>query len=150
MGEVAEHSEVGVGGAAAKFSASVLPTQSALRADSSPRGEHPDGSLLILGVPGLGRSAFAALEAARGAAATAAKTLRVGSGATSLFVHPGSGHSFQAVDHLITNFHLPESTLLMLVCAFAGTERVLAAYRHAVTQRYRFFSYGDAMLLHRL
>ena len=51
--------------------------------------------------------------------------------------------------HLITNFHLPESTLLMLVCAFAGTERVLAAYRHAVAQRYRFFSYGDAMLVHR-
>jgi S-adenosylmethionine:tRNA ribosyltransferase-isomerase len=51
------------------------------------------------------------------------------------------------VDRLITNFHLPESTLMMLVCAFAGYERVMDAYRHAVAQRYRFFSYGDAMLL---
>ena len=71
-------------------------------------------------------------------------------GATDLFIYPGSGHAFRAVDHLVTNFHLPESTLLMLVCAFAGTERVLAAYRHAIAERYRFFSYGDAMLLHRL
>jgi len=51
------------------------------------------------------------------------------------------------VDALITNFHLPESTLLMLVCAFAGHEPVMAAYRHAVAQGYRFFSYGDAMLI---
>jgi len=64
-------------------------------------------------------------------------------GETSIFITPG--FRFQAVDVLITNFHLPESTLLMLVCAFAGTEPVLAAYRHAVTERYRFFSYGDAM-----
>ena len=77
------------------------------------------------------------------------RQLAAGAGATELFVHPGSGHAFRVVDHLITNFHLPESTLLMLVCAFAGTERVLAAYRHAVAARYRFFSYGDAMLLHR-
>ncbi len=64
---------------------------------------------------------------------------------TSLFLAPGS--RFDVVDGLITNFHLPRSTLLMLVCAFGGYERVLAAYRHAVEQRYRFFSYGDAMLL---
>jgi S-adenosylmethionine:tRNA ribosyltransferase-isomerase len=64
---------------------------------------------------------------------------------TRLFLAPGS--RFRAVDGLITNFHLPRSTLLMLVCAFGGHERVLAAYRHAVAQRYRFFSYGDAMLL---
>jgi S-adenosylmethionine:tRNA ribosyltransferase-isomerase len=69
-------------------------------------------------------------------------------GETDLFVYPGSGHVFRAVQHLVTNFHLPESTLLMLVCAFAGTQDVLAAYRHAVAARYRFFSYGDAMLLH--
>nr|HEX4315456.1 tRNA preQ1(34) S-adenosylmethionine ribosyltransferase-isomerase QueA [Kofleriaceae bacterium] len=68
---------------------------------------------------------------------------------TELFVYPGSGHAFRVVTHLVTNFHLPESTLLMLVCAFAGTERALAAYRHAVAQRYRFYSYGDAMLVHR-
>lgn len=93
----------------------------------------------------LGTTALRALESA----ATAPKTLAVGPSATELFIYPQSGHEFRAVDHLITNFHLPESTLLMLVCAFAGTERVLAAYRHAVALRYRFFSYGDAMLLHR-
>jgi S-adenosylmethionine:tRNA ribosyltransferase-isomerase len=68
-----------------------------------------------------------------------------GPGRTSLFVRPG--HAFRAVDALVTNFHLPRSTLLMLVCAFGGTERVLAAYREAVRARYRFFSYGDAMFL---
>jgi len=93
----------------------------------------------------LGTTALRALESA----ATAPKTLKTGPGATELFVYPGSGHEFRAVDHLITNFHLPESTLLMLVSAFAGSERVMNAYRHAVSQRYRFFSYGDAMLLHR-
>ena len=93
----------------------------------------------------LGTTAMRALESA----ATAPRTVTAGPGETDLFVYPGSGRSFHAVDHLITNFHLPESTLLMLVCAFAGTERVLAAYRHAVAARYRFFSYGDAMLLHR-
>ena len=66
-------------------------------------------------------------------------------GETRLFIKPG--HGFRSVDALITNFHLPESTLLMLVCAFAGVERVLAAYRHAVAEGYRFFSYGDAMFL---
>jgi S-adenosylmethionine:tRNA ribosyltransferase-isomerase len=94
----------------------------------------------------LGTTALRALESA----AIGDHQLRAGAGATELFVHPGSNHRFQIVDHLITNFHLPESTLLMLVCAFAGTERVLAAYRHAVAERYRFFSYGDAMLLHRV
>ncbi|HWO23845.1 MAG TPA: tRNA preQ1(34) S-adenosylmethionine ribosyltransferase-isomerase QueA [Kofleriaceae bacterium] len=96
-------------------------------------------------IAALGTTALRALESA----ATAPRTLRVGAGATELFIYPGSGHSFRVVEHLVTNFHLPESTLLMLVCAFAGTERVLRAYRHAVAQRYRFFSYGDAMLLHR-
>ena len=69
------------------------------------------------------------------------------SGETRLFITPG--FRFQVVDVLLTNFHLPESTLLMLVCAFAGREPVLEAYRHAVLARYRFFSYGDAMLLSR-
>ena len=68
-------------------------------------------------------------------------------GDTRLFIRPG--YSFQVVDALLTNFHLPESTLLMLVCAFAGYERTMAAYRHAVTQGYRFFSYGDASFLER-
>jgi S-adenosylmethionine:tRNA ribosyltransferase-isomerase len=67
------------------------------------------------------------------------------SGDTRLFIRPG--FRFQVVDALLTNFHLPESTLLMLVCAFAGREPVLRAYRHAVQARYRFFSYGDAMLV---
>jgi S-adenosylmethionine:tRNA ribosyltransferase-isomerase len=70
-----------------------------------------------------------------------------GAGETRLFILPG--FRFQVVDRLLTNFHLPGSTLLMLVCAFAGTERIRAAYRHAVQERYRFFSYGDAMLLER-
>lgn len=69
------------------------------------------------------------------------------SGETDIFIYPG--YRFQTVDAMVTNFHLPESTLLMLVCAFAGTERVLHAYRHAVAERYRFFSYGDAMFVTR-
>ena len=66
---------------------------------------------------------------------------------TRILIQPG--HRFRVVDRLLTNFHLPKSTLLALVCAFAGTDRVLAAYRAAVKERYRFFSYGDAMLLTR-
>ena len=66
-------------------------------------------------------------------------------GGTDLFIHPG--HQFQLVDGLVTNFHLPRSSLLMLVAAFAGRERILDAYREAVAERYRFYSYGDAMLI---
>ena len=66
-------------------------------------------------------------------------------GETQIFIFPG--YRITSVDALITNFHLPESTLLMLVSAFAGREMMLDAYRHAVEQRYRFFSYGDAMLI---
>jgi len=66
-----------------------------------------------------------------------------GSGRSALFIYPG--FRFGVVDAMITNFHLPRSTLLMLVSAFAGRERVLEAYRRAVAERYRFFSYGDAM-----
>ncbi|MFH0901690.1 MAG: tRNA preQ1(34) S-adenosylmethionine ribosyltransferase-isomerase QueA, partial [Pseudomonadota bacterium] len=71
--------------------------------------------------------------------------LTIGPGETRLFITPG--YRVRTFDSLVTNFHLPRSTLLMLVCAFAGTERVLAAYREAVSLGYRFFSYGDAMLL---
>lgn len=67
------------------------------------------------------------------------------SGETDIFIYPG--YEFKVVDVLLTNFHLPESTLLMLICAFAGYENTLAAYGHAITQSYRFFSYGDAMLV---
>lgn len=66
-------------------------------------------------------------------------------GETQIFIFPG--YRIRSVDALITNFHLPESTLLMLVSAFSGRDRILAAYAHAVEQRYRFFSYGDAMML---
>jgi S-adenosylmethionine:tRNA ribosyltransferase-isomerase len=75
----------------------------------------------------------------------AGSPLQPHSGSTNIFLSPG--HRFQIVQGLLTNFHLPESTLLMLVSAFAGREAVLAAYAHAVAHRYRFFSYGDCMLL---
>ena len=73
--------------------------------------------------------------------------LCAGEGETRIFITPG--YEFKVVDRLLTNFHLPKSTLLMLVCAFGGMEPMLAAYRHAVEQEYRFFSYGDAMLIER-
>jgi S-adenosylmethionine:tRNA ribosyltransferase-isomerase len=76
---------------------------------------------------------------------TPAGEVMPGHGATDLFIYPG--HAFRIVSGLITNFHLPRSSLLMLVSAFAGRERVLAAYRHAVERGYRFYSYGDAMLV---
>ena len=66
-------------------------------------------------------------------------------GDTEIFIYPG--YSFKVLDGLITNFHLPESTLVMLVSALAGREHVLAAYEHAIRERYRFFSFGDAMLI---
>ena len=71
--------------------------------------------------------------------------LRAGSGEANLFIYPG--YKFQVVRALLTNFHLPHSTLLMLVCALGGKENVLRAYQHAVQQRYRFYSYGDCMLV---
>ena len=71
--------------------------------------------------------------------------VRAGEGKTGLFIYPG--YNFEVVDALLTNFHLPRSTLLMLVCAFAGTGFVMKAYREAIRQRYRFYSYGDAMFI---
>jgi S-adenosylmethionine:tRNA ribosyltransferase-isomerase len=91
-------------------------------------------------VVAVGTTALRALESAAGNG-----TLAPGAGDTRLFITPG--YRFRVVDALVTNFHLPESTLLMLVAAFAGRERILAAYAHAVAERYRFFSYGDAMFL---
>ena len=88
----------------------------------------------------VGTTALRALESAAAKGEVAAETSETG-----LFIVPG--FRFRVVDRLVTNFHLPRSTLLMLVSAFAGTENVRRAYRHAVEQRYRFFSYGDAMLL---
>jgi S-adenosylmethionine:tRNA ribosyltransferase-isomerase len=91
-------------------------------------------------VVAVGTTVVRALESA-----AQAGPLQRGGGETRLFITPG--FPFRAIDLLLTNFHLPESTLLMLVCAFGGQERLLAAYRHAVHARYRFFSYGDAMLI---
>ena len=68
-----------------------------------------------------------------------------GSGEANLFIYPG--YKFQVVQALLTNFHLPESTLLMLVCALGGKENVMRAYEHAVRERYRFYSYGDCMFV---
>jgi len=90
----------------------------------------------------VGTTTLRALESA-----AASGTLAAGPGETELFIVPG--YRFRIVDRLLTNFHLPRSTLLMLVAAFAGTATVRAAYAHAVAARYRFFSYGDAMLLER-
>jgi S-adenosylmethionine:tRNA ribosyltransferase-isomerase len=92
-----------------------------------------------------GTTVVRALESAASSADAHGARLAPWSGETRLFIKPG--FRFRVVDALLTNFHLPESTLLMLVCAFAGRESVLRAYRHAVEARYRFFSYGDAMLV---
>ena len=73
-------------------------------------------------------------------------TVRESSGWTDIFIYPG--YKFKVVDNLITNFHLPESTLIMLVSALAGRENILGAYNTAVEEKYRFFSFGDAMFLH--
>lgn len=121
------------------------PSQHRMHAEYAEVGEetcaqvmraHREGRRVIA----VGTTSLRALEAA-----SEGPEIRPLQAETSLFIYPG--YRFRAVDALITNFHLPESTLLMLVCAFAGTDRVLAAYREAVRERYRFFSYGDAMLL---
>ena len=93
-------------------------------------------------VVSVGTTTARALESA-----AAGGVLRPMQGETGLFIYPG--YRFRCVDVLLTNFHLPRSSLLVLVCAFGGTETVLGAYREAVARRYRFFSYGDAMLLDR-
>lgn len=101
---------------------------------------------LLIDVPGrivaAGTTAVRTLETA---AQRNGGNIRACSGETDIFIYPG--YEFQAVDALLTNFHLPESTLLMLTSALAGTELMLEAYRHAVKERYRFFSYGDCMLI---
>ena len=89
----------------------------------------------------VGTTVVRALESAAGAGGA----VRPGPGEARLMITPGYG--FRVVDRLLTNFHLPRSTLLMLVAAFAGYERTMQAYRHAIEQRYRFYSYGDAMVV---
>ena len=93
-------------------------------------------------VVAVGTTSLRALESS-----AAGGRLHAGEGETDLFITPG--YRFRVVDRLLTNFHLPKSTLLMLVSAFAGFEAIQAAYAHAMRERYRFFSYGDAMLLER-
>jgi S-adenosylmethionine:tRNA ribosyltransferase-isomerase len=96
-------------------------------------------------VVAVGTTSLRALEAAALSPSDGAGKLHAGSGETDIFITPG--YAFKVVDALITNFHLPKSTLLMLVSAFAGVETIRAAYAHAIAERYRFFSYGDAMFL---
>ncbi|MBI5007854.1 MAG: tRNA preQ1(34) S-adenosylmethionine ribosyltransferase-isomerase QueA [Nitrosomonadales bacterium] len=93
-------------------------------------------------VVAVGTTSLRALESA-----ASSGELEAGSGETRIFIKPG--YRFKVVEVLLTNFHLPRSTLLMLVSAFGGMEKMLAAYRHAVAKEYRFFSYGDAMLIER-
>ncbi len=95
-------------------------------------------------VVAVGTTVARALESA----ATEAGGVTAGEAQTRLFIFPG--YRFRVVDALLTNFHLPRSTLLMMVCAFAGRDRVLAAYHHAIARGYRFFSYGDAMFTERV
>lgn len=95
----------------------------------------------------VGTTSMRALEAAARSADEAGRPLAATQTETDIFITPG--YRFRVVDRLVTNFHLPKSTLLMLVSAFAGVETIRAAYRHAIDERYRFFSYGDAMLLTR-
>jgi S-adenosylmethionine:tRNA ribosyltransferase-isomerase len=95
----------------------------------------------------VGTTTVRALEAAalHAAESDSGQLLVAGKAEARLFITPG--FRFRVVDALLTNFHLPRSTLLALVCAFAGRERILAAYRHAVQARYRFYSYGDCMFI---
>jgi S-adenosylmethionine:tRNA ribosyltransferase-isomerase len=91
----------------------------------------------------VGTTSVRTLEFAASQSADA--SIQPGSGEADIFIYPG--YKFRVVDAMLTNFHLPQSTLLMLVCAFAGKENMLRAYEHAVQEKYRFFSYGDCMLI---
>jgi S-adenosylmethionine:tRNA ribosyltransferase-isomerase len=93
----------------------------------------------------VGTTAVRLLEQAAAGTGDSPALLAPGSGWADLFIYPG--YCFRVVDALLTNFHLPRSTLLMLTSAFAGRERVLGAYREAAARRYRFYSFGDAMLI---
>jgi len=91
----------------------------------------------------VGTTTVRTLECAAGRSETG--KVEAGGGEADIFIYPG--YKFRVVGALLTNFHLPQSTLLMLVCAFGGKGRVLAAYEHAVAERYRFYSYGDCMFV---
>ena len=97
-------------------------------------------------VVAIGTTVVRTLEyAARSSSLNEVPCVRAGSGENDIFIYPG--FQFRVVGAMLTNFHLPKSTLLMLVSAFAGRERILRAYEHAVREKYRFFSYGDCMLI---
>jgi S-adenosylmethionine:tRNA ribosyltransferase-isomerase len=112
-----------------------IPAQTA---EAIARTKTSGGRIIAVGTTSVRSLEDAALHSANGSVAP-------GSRWTNLFIYPG--FQFRVVDALITNFHLPRSTLLMLVCAFAGTDAVLSAYAHAVRERYRFYSFGDAMFI---
>jgi len=109
-----------------------VPSETATLIREAQRGGHD--------VIAVGTTSMRALESA-----SQSGELQAGSGDTQIFITPG--YQFKTVTRLITNFHLPKSTLMMLVSAFAGYDRIRSAYMHAIAQRYRFFSYGDAMLI---
>lgn len=128
---------------AERASISAATCEAVIRARGAGRRVIAVGTTVVRALESAALSADSHGESA--AASGAPLRLAPWSGETRLFIKPG--FRFRVVDALLTNFHLPESTLLMLVCAFAGREPVLRGYRHAVAARYRFFSYGDAMLL---
>jgi len=111
--------------------------------------EIPQGTAALINEPqGVGRGVWSVgttVVRALESAADEGGRVRAGAGETSLFIHPP--YAFKVVDRLLTNFHLPRSTLLMLVCAFGGYAQVMGAYREAVREAYRFYSYGDAMAI---
>ena len=110
-----------------------IPAETARAVDEAKR----DGRRVVA----VGTTTTRALEWAMGGDGR----IQAGAGAADLFIRPG--HRFRVVDALVTNFHLPRSTLLVLVAALTGRDLILDAYRHAVAARYRFYSYGDAMLI---
>jgi S-adenosylmethionine:tRNA ribosyltransferase-isomerase len=107
--------------------------------DAIGQAKQSDGRILAVGTT--------SLRALESCVAAHQDQLVAGYGDTRIFITPG--YRFQVVERLLTNFHLPCSTLLMLVSAFAGMDNIRRAYQHAVNERYRFFSYGDAMLIER-
>lgn len=117
-----------------------IPEDSAAAIASARRERRPILAVGTTVVRALEDAAQKSMQAGR-----SAESIAAGKACADLFIRPG--HQFALVDQLLTNFHLPQSTLLVLVCAFAGQDRVLSAYRHAVASGYRFYSYGDCMLI---
>jgi len=119
-----------------------IPESTAARVEAARREGQP---IVAVGTTVVRALEDAAAKATRSGRAGGGLSLLPGHAQATLFIYPG--HAFGVVDALLTNFHLPRSSLLALVCAFAGTENVLGAYRHAVESGYRFYSYGDCMLI---